>query len=217
MTRVAIVDYGVGNLYSVAKAVERSAARVHVTSDPREIAASDKVIFPGQGAARDCMTALQKLDLQSAIIDALRHKPFLGICMGMQVLMQQSEEGGGTECLAFYRGSVEYFGNHFSTGTTAHSFKVPHMGWNRIEQRQRHPLWEGIPGASYFYFAHGYFVKCDETELVAGATDYGLVFTSALARDNVFALQCHPEKSAAVGLRLLDNFVHWDGNGVETR
>ncbi len=211
MTRIAVVDYGMGNLYSVAKAVERMAARVRVTSSPREIAASDKVIFPGQGAARDCMTALRQLDLQAAIIEAARQKPFLGICMGMQALMQQSEEGGGTECLALYRGSVEYFGRHLSTATAADPLKVPHMGWNCIEQRQDHPLWKDIPQSSWFYFAHGYFVKCEDRALVAGTTDYGLVFTSALARDNVFALQCHPEKSAAAGLQLLENFVHWDG------
>ena len=214
MTRIAIVDYGMGNLRSVAKAVERTAERVHVTSSLQKIADSDKVIFPGQGAAHDCMTALQELDLQVAIIDAARQKPFLGICMGMQVLMQQSEEGGGTECLAFYPGSVEYFSRHFSMSATTDRLKVPHMGWNCIEQQQNHPLWKDIPRSSWFYFAHGYFVKCNDQELIAGTTDYGLVFTSALARDNVFALQCHPEKSAAAGLQLLENFVHWDGNGA---
>ncbi len=215
MSNIAIVDYGMGNLYSVAKAVEHVATatdRIYITSSPKQIAASDKVIFPGQGAARDCMAALQEFDLQSAIIDAAQQKPFLGVCMGMQVLMQNSEENGGTECLSFYTGDVEYFGNHFSIGAAEGSFKVPHMGWNCVEQQQNHPLWKGIPESSYFYFVHSYFVQCEEQELIAGTTDYGITFTSVIARDNVFAMQCHPEKSAKAGLQLLSNFIHWDGS-----
>lgn len=217
MSNIAIVDYGMGNLYSVAKAVEHVAAatdRISITSSPKEIAASDKVIFPGQGAAKDCMTALLELELQTVIIDAAQQKPFLGICMGMQVLMNTSEENGGTKCLAFYEGGVEYFGNHVSIGAAEGNVKVPHMGWNCIEQQQIHPLWKGIQESSYFYFVHSYFVLCDKQELVAGTTDYGITFTSAIARDNVFAMQCHPEKSAKVGLQLLSNFTQWDGNSA---
>lgn len=217
MSKIAIVDYGMGNLYSVAKAVEHVAAaadRISITSSPKEIAASDKIIFPGQGAAKDCMTALLELELQTAIIDAAQQKPFLGICMGMQVLMNTSEENSGTQCLAFYEGGVEYFGNHVSIGASEGSVKVPHMGWNCIEQQQNHPLWKGIPESSYFYFVHSYFVRCDQQELVAGTTDYGTTFTSAIAKDNVFAMQCHPEKSAKAGLQLLSNFSQWDGNNV---
>ncbi len=215
MSSIAIIDYGIGNLYSVAKAVEHVATtedRAYITSNPTEIATSDKVIFPGQGAARDCMTALQEFDLQSAIIDATYNKPFLGICMGMQVLMQKSAENGGTKCLGLYEGGVEYFGNHLAIGTVEGGLKIPHMGWNCIEQRQQHPLWNGISDSSYFYFVHSYFVQCDEPHLIAGTTDYGLTFTSVIARDNVFAMQCHPEKSAQAGLQLLSNFVHWDGS-----
>ena len=215
MSNIAIVDYGMGNLYSVAKAVEHvatAADRIYITSSLKQIATSDKVIFPGQGAAKDCMTALQELDLQSAIIEAAQQKPFLGICMGMQVLMQKSEENAGTDCLAFYHGDVEYFGKHISIGAAEGSYKVPHMGWNCIEQQQHHPLWDNIPESSYFYFVHSYFVQCDEKELIAGTTSYGLDFTSVIARENVFAMQCHPEKSAKVGLQLLSNFIQWDGN-----
>jgi len=215
MSNIAIVDYGMGNLYSVVKAVEHvatAADRIYTTSSPKEIATSDKVIFPGQGAARDCMTALQEFNLQSAIIDAANQKPFLGICMGMQVLMQKSEENDGTKCLAFYDGGVEYFGNHLSIGAVDGSYKVPHMGWNCIEQQRYHPLWKDIPESSYFYFVHSYFVQCAEKGLIAGTTDYGLTFTSAIAKDNVFAMQCHPEKSAHVGLQLLSNFIQWDGS-----
>ena len=215
MSSIAIVDFGMGNLYSVAKAVEHVSAgtdKIWVTSSPQKIAKCDKVIFPGQGAARDCMTALQALELDAAILNAARQKPFLGICMGMQVLMQASKENSGTECLALYQGEVEYFGDCFTIGADEGSFKVPHMGWNRIEQRYNHPLWKGVPESSYFYFVHSYFVRCNENELIAGTTDYGIHFTSVIAHENVFAMQCHPEKSAATGLQVLSNFVQWDGS-----
>ena len=214
MSQIAIIDYGIGNLYSVIKALEHvadPADRVFTISDPDAIAASDRVVFPGQGAAQDCMKALRAHGLEEAVLAAARNKPFLGICMGMQVLMRDSEENQGTGCLALYEGSVKYFGDHVPVGAGTGSYKVPHMGWNAVRQDQAHPLWEGIPPSSYFYFVHSYFVACEDAALVAGTTDYGLPFTSAIAKDNVFALQCHPEKSAAVGLRLLKNFVHWDG------
>jgi len=217
MSNIAIIDYGMGNLYSVAKAVEHVADaknNVVVTSDAKVIAASDKVIFPGQGAAKDCMSALQQCDLQSAIADAAQQKPFLGICMGMQVLMQMSEENNGTECLGFYKGSVKYFGNHLTIGCGEDSYKVPHMGWNAIEQQQQHALWKDIPESSYFYFVHSYFVATEDDDLIAGTTSYGPTFTSVIAQENVFAMQCHPEKSAQVGLQLLKNFIHWDGSNT---
>lgn len=217
MSNIAIIDYGMGNLYSVAKAVEyvaESKDNITVTSNADEIAASDKVIFPGQGAAKDCMSALQQLDLQSAIIDAANQKPFLGICMGMQVLMQMSEENNGVDCLGMYKGSVKYFGNHLTIGSGDNSYKVPHMGWNCIEQQQNHPLWKDILESSYFYFVHSYFVATENVSLIAGTTNYGPTFTSVIAQDNVFAMQCHPEKSAQVGLQLLKNFIHWDGSNT---
>ena len=214
MNNIAIIDYGMGNLYSVAKAVEHVAGsknNIVVTSDADVIAASDKVIFPGQGAVKDCMSALQQCDLQSVIIDATKQKPFLGICLGMQVLMQMSEENDGTDCLGIYKGSVKYFGNHLTIGSGDNSFKVPHMGWNCIEQQQNHPLWKDITESSYFYFVHSYFVATENDDLIAGTTNYGPTFTSVIAQDNVFAMQCHPEKSAQAGLQLLKNFIHWDG------
>ncbi|MEJ2115880.1 MAG: imidazole glycerol phosphate synthase subunit HisH [Gammaproteobacteria bacterium] len=217
MSNVAIIDYGMGNLFSVAKAVEHVAEpqdNILVTSKADEIFASDKIIFPGQGAAKDCMSALQQYDLQSAIIEAAKQKPFLGICMGMQVLMQMSEENDGTDCLGLYKGSVKYFGNHLTIGSGDNNYKVPHMGWNCIEQKQNHPLWKGIPDSSYFYFVHSYFVATENDALIAGTTNYGPTFTSVIARDNVFALQCHPEKSAQVGLQLLKNFILWDGSNT---
>ena len=215
MTTIAIIDYGMGNLYSVAKAAEyvsNANDKIVVTSDTKKINHCDKVIFPGQGAAKDCMSALQEYDLDNAIIDAAQHKPFLGICMGMQVLMQMSEENNGVDCLGVYSGKVRYFGNCISIGTKENSFKVPHMGWNAVNQEQHHPLWSGIPQASYFYFVHSYFVDTEQDELIAGSTNYGVNFTSVIARDNVFAMQCHPEKSAQAGLQLLRNFIHWDGS-----
>ena len=217
MRQIAIIDYGIGNLYSVVKALEHVAGptdRILTTSDPEVIDTCERVVFPGQGAAQDCMQALRAHGLEAAVLAAARNKPFLGICMGMQVLMRNSEENQGTRCLAFYEGSVKYFGNHVSVGAGTDRYKVPHMGWNAVRQDQDHPLWEGIASSSYFYFVHSYFVACEDAALIAGTTEYGLPFTSAIAKDNVFALQCHPEKSAGAGLRLLSNFIDWNG---ETR
>ncbi|MXY14803.1 MAG: imidazole glycerol phosphate synthase subunit HisH [Proteobacteria bacterium] len=214
MQQIAIIDYGIGNLYSVIKALEHVAGptdRVFTTSNPEAIDACDRAVFPGQGAAQDCMQALKVHGLEEVVLSAARNKPFLGICMGMQVLMRDSEENQGTGCLALYKGSVKYFGDHVSVGAGTDRYKVPHMGWNAVRQDQAHPLWEGIAPSSYFYFVHSYFVACEDPALVAGTTDYGLPFTSAIAKDNVFAMQCHPEKSAGAGLKLLSNFIRWDG------
>jgi len=217
MSNIAIIDYGMGNLYSVAKAVEYVAGKkdkITISSNADHITACDKVVFPGQGAAKDCMSALQQHELQAVIVEATKQKPFLGICMGMQVLMQTSEENSGTDCLGIYPGSVKYFGNHLSVGCEEQQYKVPHMGWNGIKQEQNHPLWKGITDSSYFYFVHSYFVETDNRSLVAGTTDYGPSFTSVIAQNNVFAMQCHPEKSAQTGLQLLKNFIHWDGSST---
>ena len=212
---IAIIDYGMGNLYSVAKAVEHVTTakdKVVITSKAEKISACDKIVFPGQGAAKDCMQALHERDLHAAIVEATQQKPFLGICMGMQVLMQMSEENNGVDFFGIYPGKVKYFGNHINIGSNENSYKVPHMGWNVIQQQQNHPLWNGIADSSYFYFVHSYFVDTKQQDLVAGSTDYGVTFTSVIARDNVFAMQCHPEKSAQAGLQLLKNFIHWDGS-----
>ena len=213
MQTIAVVDYGMGNLRSVVNALEvvgEGRQTVLLTSDPRQIAESDRVVFPGQGAAGDCMRAIDDYGLREAIVDAARSRPFLGICMGLQVLLDFSEENDGTDCLGFYPGRVRYFGDQHSDAEGAR-LKVPHMGWNRLQQTAPHPLWHAINDGSRFYFVHSYYVDTADPALVAATTGYGIDFTSAVARDNVFALQCHPEKSADAGLRLLRNFIEWDG------
>ena len=210
--RIAVIDYGMGNLRSVAKAVEHVAddAEVRVTDDPAYIAAADRVVFPGQGAARDCMAAIGRHHVRQAVLQAAESKPFLGICMGLQVLMQHSEENDGTDLLGVFAGEVRRF-DGTAIGDSGLPLKIPHMGWSQVHQVDAHPLWDGIPDDSRFYFVHSYRVVPEDASIIAGTTDYGVRFTSAIARDNLFATQFHPEKSADVGLRLLKNFVHWDG------
>jgi glutamine amidotransferase len=214
MTTIAVIDYGMGNLRSVAKACEHVApagTRVLVTSSTDEVLNADRVVFPGQGAARDCMLALGEYGLRDAVREAAATRPFLGICMGMQVLVDFSEENAGTDCLGLFPGKVRFFGTNLHDPETGERLKIPHMGWNQVHQERAHPLWEGIAQDSRFYFVHSYFLEPEDRDLVVGTTDYGLRFTSAIARDNVFAIQCHPEKSAEAGLRLLANFAVWDG------
>ncbi len=210
--RIAVIDYGMGNLRSVAKAVEHVAAdaEVRVTDDPGYIAAADRVLFPGQGAARDCMAAIGQHHVRQAVLQAAESKPFLGICMGLQVLMQHSEENDGTDLLGLFAGEVQRF-DGTAIGDNGLPLKIPHMGWSQVRQMVAHPLWEGIADNSRFYFVHSYRVVPEDVSIIAGTTDYGVRFTAAIARDNLFATQFHPEKSADVGLRLLKNFVHWDG------
>ena len=208
--KIAVIDYGMGNLRSVSKAIEHVAAgaEVRVTDDHRYIAAADRVVFPGQGAARDCMAAISGHHLNQAVLDAARNKPFLGICMGLQVLMQHSEENGGTDLLGLFPGNVRRF-DGVARGDNGLPLKIPHMGWSPVDQRAGHALWSGIADGSRFYFVHSYRVVPDDPTLVAATTDYGVRFTSAIARGNLFACQFHPEKSADMGLRLLQNFVEW--------
>ncbi len=212
MTDVVVVDYGMGNLHSVAKAVEHVApgAEVRVSSDPAVIAAATRVVFPGQGAARDCMAAINDRGLRDAIIDAAATKPFLGICMGLQVLFDHSEEGD-TPCLGLFAGNVVRFPDSRMRDAQGNKLKVPHMGWNNVSQTRPHPLWAGIDDGARFYFVHSYYVAPADPALVAGRSSYPEDFVCACARDNVFAVQFHPEKSASAGLRLLANFVTWDG------
>lgn len=213
MRSIAVIDYGMGNLRSVINALQvvtEGRDQVLLTSDPAQVLAADRVVFPGQGAAGDCMRAIDDYGLREAIVTAARQQPFLGICMGLQVLIDHSEENQGTDCLGIYPGEVRYFGDsHRDQGGV--KLKVPHMGWNRVVQTQSHPLWHSIDDGSRFYFVHSYYLEAADPELVAGQTDYGFNFTSAIAKDNLFALQCHPEKSAGTGLQLLRNFVNWDG------
>lgn len=216
MKIIAVVDYGMGNLRSVVKAVEHVAdgkTRVLLTSDAKTVESAHGIVFPGQGAARDCMRSLREHRLIDALSAAAKNKPFLGICMGLQVLLSRSRENNGTECLDILPGEVEYFGDspEFAPEFAPGRYKIPHMGWNQVEQRQAHPLWEGVPDNSRFYFVHSYYVNPRDKSFVMGTTEYGVVFTSVVGRDNLFAVQFHPEKSATHGLRLLRNFVNWNG------
>ncbi|WP_456405918.1 imidazole glycerol phosphate synthase subunit HisH [Thiolapillus sp.] len=208
--KIAVLDYGMGNLRSVSKAIEHVApdAEVRVTDEHGWIKAADRVVFPGQGAARDCMTAIGEHHLNREVREAMESKPFLGICMGLQVLMEFSEENDGTQLLGIFPGKVQRFPADMP-GDNDLPLKIPHMGWSQVQQRQSHPLWDGIEDGSRFYFVHSYHVAPEDQTLVAATTDYGLEFVSAIARGNLFAVQFHPEKSADAGLRLLKNFVNW--------
>ena len=213
---IAVVDYGMGNLRSVAKAIEHVAEKnqtVCVTSSPADIAAASHVVFPGQGAARDCMHELQQRNLIEPVLEAAHTKPFLGLCMGLQVLMAHSEENAGVDCMALYPGEVRALAPKLAM-LGDHGLKIPHMGWNNVTQTQAHPLWDGIEQDSRFYFVHSYFVDPEDHQIVSGTTRFGIEFTSAIACANVFAVQFHPEKSAADGLRLLHNFVRWNGQAA---
>jgi glutamine amidotransferase len=208
--KIAVIDYGMGNLRSVSKAIEHVAgdAEVRTTDDPKFIAAADRVVFPGQGAARDCMAAIGGHHLNQAILRAAASKPFLGICMGLQVLMRHSEENDGTDLLNLFGGEVKRF-DGLAMGNNGLPLKIPHMGWSPVRQVAVHPLWEGIADDSRFYFVHSYRVVPEDVSVIAATTDYGVRFASAIARDNLFATQFHPEKSADTGLQLLRNFVNW--------
>ena len=211
MTQIVVIDYGMGNLRSVAKAIEHVAPdkSVIISSDANEIASAERVVFPGQGAARDCMRELEERKLTQVVLDAAKEKPFLGICMGMQVLLDHSEENNGIECLGLYKGNVRFFGKDLK-GAQGEKLKIPHMGWNGVDQTIDHPLWHNINNHSRFYFVHSYYMDPVDKSLVAASSDYGIEFVSAIAKDNVFAVQCHPEKSAQDGLQLLKNFTQWN-------
>jgi glutamine amidotransferase len=210
MSTVVVVDYGMGNLRSVAKAIEHVSpqAEVRVSSDAAEIAAADRVVVPGQGAMPDCMRELAVRGLRDAVIRAAAEKPFLGICVGLQMLFGHAEEGDvmGLEILP---GRVPRFPHAAMVAADGTRLKVPHMGWNQVQQAEAHPLWDGIDDGARFYFVHSYYVEPESPEVIAGSTHYGIPFTSAVARANIFAVQFHPEKSAQAGLRLLGNFMRW--------
>ncbi len=208
---IAVVDYGMGNLRSVSKAIEHVApgASVVVTSDPAVIAEAGRVVFPGQGAAPDCMREIDARGLRQVIIDAAHSKPFLGICMGMQVLFEHSEEGD-TACLGILPGTVQHFPHEAMHDAAGNKLKVPHMGWNNVHQAVPHPLWAGIEEGARFYFVHSYFVQPGSPETIAGFSHYPFPFTCAVATGSIFAVQFHPEKSQNDGLVLLGNFVTWN-------
>ncbi|MDP2811404.1 MAG: imidazole glycerol phosphate synthase subunit HisH [Rhodocyclaceae bacterium] len=208
---VAVVDYGMGNLRSVAKAIEHVApeARVLVTADPGEVSEASRVVVPGQGAMPDCMRELDARGLRDAVIRAAAEKPFLGICIGLQMLFGHSEEGD-VPGLGIIKGRVCRFPETAMVAIDGSRLKVPHMGWNGVGQAAPHPLWEGIADGSRFYFVHSYYVEPAAPNVIAGSTVYGIPFTSAVARANIFAVQFHPEKSAQSGLTLLANFMRWN-------
>ncbi len=206
---IAVIDYGMGNLRSVSKALEHVAGGmpVVVTADPAVVAAAERVVFPGQGAMPDCMRELEARGLRSAVIQAAQDKPFLGICVGEQMLFESSEEGN-VPGLGIFPGAVRRFPDEKMVDRNGLRLKVPHMGWNEVEQRP-HTLWAGIADRARFYFVHSYCVQHVDPALTTGICDYGIPFTCAVGRDNIFAVQFHPEKSARDGLQLLKNFVEW--------
>jgi glutamine amidotransferase len=210
---IAVVDYGMGNLRSVSQAVRHVALgsdiEVIVTADPEQVLAAERVVLPGQGAMPDCMRELRDSGLHDAVLDAAARKPLLGVCIGMQMLLTRSEEGP-TQGLALIAGEVKRFRLEGQVQSDGSRFKVPQMGWNRVHQARAHALWAGVPDASYFYFVHSYYAVPADSRHSVGETNYGGRFTCALARDNIFATQFHPEKSAEHGLALYRNFLHWN-------
>jgi glutamine amidotransferase len=214
MTRtVAVIDYGMGNLRSVSQAVAHVARtaddiNVIVTGNPEEVFLAERIVLPGQGAMRDCMRELADSGLKDAVLDALRTKPVMGVCVGMQMLLDHSEEQH-TPGLGVIRGEVKRFRLDGQMQPDGSRFKVPQMGWNRVKQAQPHPLWHGVADNAWFYFVHSFYAEPADIRHSAGITEYGTPFTSALAHDNIFATQFHPEKSAADGLMLYRNFLTW--------
>ena len=211
MSVVAIIDYGMGNIRSVAKAVEHVGDRVQVvvSNDAEQILAVDHVILPGVGALRDCMSELQRLELDDVVRECAQTRPFLGICLGMQLLLDDSEENGGTKGLGIISGQARHFPQRLNQ---EQGLKIPHMGWNRVHQQQPHPLWQDIAQDSRFYFVHSYYAAPEQQQAVLARTEYGEPFASVIGRDNIFAVQFHPEKSQHAGLQLLKNFIAWDGS-----
>lgn len=209
MADIAVIDYGMGNLRSVQQSLRKvaPAASILLTSDPREVARAGRVVFPGQGAMPDCMREMDERGLRSAVLDAAKNKPFLGICIGLQMLFEHSTEGNITG-LGILRGQVVRFASHL-LDQQGDKLKIPHMGWNQVHRAAKHPMWQGIAQDARFYFVHSYYVVPQEAAIVQANTDYPTPFVSAVARDNLFAVQFHPEKSQDAGLTLLQNFVAW--------
>ena len=212
MIDIAVVDYGMGNLRSVSKALEHVAPNknILVTSNASDIAAAARVVFPGQGAMPDCMRELELRGLHEAVVHAAANKPFLGICIGLQLLFQHSEEGDA-KGLGILAGNVKRFPSAEMHDANGDKLKVPHMGWNQVYQQQSHSMWKDIADGESFYYVHSYFVQPADASLVAGVTNYPKPFTGAIAKNNIFAVQFHPEKSQHAGLQLLANFVQWNG------
>ena len=210
MKKIVVVDYGMGNLRSVAQALRAVAPdmEVKISGEVADLKSADRVVLPGQGAMPDCMRSLRESGLQQALLEAARTKPLFGVCVGEQMLFDWSEEGD-TPGLGLLPGKVIRFRLEGQLQDDGSRFKVPQMGWNQVRQAASHPLWDGIADNSYFYFVHSFYAQPDNPAHVAGETVYGAPFCSAVAKDNLFATQFHPEKSAAAGLQLYRNFVHW--------
>jgi len=211
MSTVAVIDYGMGNLHSISKALQHALPDVEVivSDKPEQILAAERVVFPGVGAIGDCMQALNESGLADVIKEVATTKPLLGICLGMQALLSKSEENNETQCLDLFSGAVVHFEKN-RRDENNEVLKIPHMGWNQVKQ-QPHPLWKNIADNSRFYFVHSYYAQPDDKTIIAATTEYPEDFACALAKDNVFAVQFHPEKSQTVGLQLLKNFLRWDG------
>jgi glutamine amidotransferase len=211
MNKIVVVDYGMGNLRSVAQALRHAApeADVQISGEVADLRAADRVVLPGQGAMRDCMRSLRESGLHDELMRVSATKPLLGVCVGEQMLFDWSEEGD-TSGLGLLPGKVVRFDLEGRVQDDGSRFKVPQMGWNRVQQSQSHPLWQGIADNSYFYFVHSYYAAPADAAHIFGETSYGDMFCCAVGRDNIFATQFHPEKSAAAGLQLYKNFVHWN-------
>jgi glutamine amidotransferase len=211
MNKIVVVDYGMGNLRSVAQALRAVApeANVLISGEVADIQSADRIVLPGQGAMPDCMSSLRDSGVQEAVLNASRNKPLFGVCVGEQMLFDLSEEGN-TPGLGLLPGKVVRFDLDGQLQADGSRFKVPQMGWNRVQQSRPHALWQDIPDQEYFYFVHSYYAQPENAEHIVGMTDYGQLFACAVARDNIFATQFHPEKSAHAGLQLYKNFVHWN-------
>ncbi len=211
MNKIIVIDYGMGNLRSVAQALRFVApdAEVKISNSVTDLQNADRLVLPGQGAMPDCMRSLRESGLQEALLTAVQTKPLLGVCVGEQMLFDWSEEGD-TPGLGLLPGKVRKFQLHDQLQEDGSRYKVPQMGWNRVQQTTSHPLWDGIANDSYFYFVHSYYAVPDHVADTAGQTHYGAPFTCAVAKDNIFATQFHPEKSAAAGLQLYKNFTRWN-------
>lgn len=209
MTKVAVLDYGMGNLHSAAKALSAVGAQVSITRDSRVIEAADKLLFPGVGAMRDCMAEMHAAGIDAAVKRAVFNKPVMAICVGMQALFARSAENGGVDCLGILDGQVERFEDTWQD-SQGQPIKVPHMGWNTVTGMDlAHPLWQGLEDNTHFYFVHSFYCAPSDNSIIAATCDYGVNFCASIIKDNLFATQFHPEKSHTAGLQLLKNFVEW--------
>jgi glutamine amidotransferase len=211
MRAIGVIDYGMGNLHSLAKSLERVAPdrRIEVSYDPEDLLKCERLVLPGVGGVRCCMNELRRLELNDLVVEAAKKLPLLGICLGMQVLLEYSQENDGVQALGLFPGEVVRFPDPEPDATER--LKVPHMGWNQVKQSRKHPIWAGVPQNSWFYFVHSYHAQPKDPKHTLGTADYGQPFSAAIARDNIVAFQFHPEKSQSAGIQLLSNFVTWNG------